>query len=134
MEGGGVKTLCLAILLLSVVAGSASAEEKPQTLQEGSWVCTTPEAYDRVVQEERDWQGKDLEELKKRVREEKRCSYIDHEYLDGLLFFQVLARQGEKVKVSFIVEFRRSPEVLRRNITVVRYTGWTGIRNLRSLE
>jgi len=38
------------------------------------------------------------------------------------------------VKVSFIVEFRRSPEVLRRNITVVRYTGWTGIRNLRSLE
>jgi hypothetical protein len=128
-----VKTACLLILLLSfgVVTGQAA---DPQTLREGSWVCRTPEAYDQAIVEEH--QEKDLPALRQRLLDQKLCMYIDDEYLEDMMapFVQVLDRQGEKIKVSFTVEFYKRLATLHRRITRVTYAGWTDAGNLKNYE
>jgi len=62
-RGGGVLSIYGAILLVSIAVGAAGAAE-PQVLKEGSWLCSTPEAYDQAVAAERTSQGKDLTALK----------------------------------------------------------------------
>lgn len=127
-----MKSVCLVILLLSLVVGSAHAEA-PQTLVEGSWVCRTPEAYDQAVEAQRQWQGKDLRDLRKQLLEKKLCMYVDDEYLEDLMapYVKILNRQGDKVKVSFSVELYKRIAFLHRKITRVTYAGWTAAGNLR---
>lgn len=127
-----MKNLCLVLLLWSMVAGLAYAEG-PQTLKEGSWLCSTPEAYDQAIEEERKWQGKDLEELKKQLLEKKLCMSIESEYLEDMMppYVRVLERQGEKAKVSFTVEFEKRIQLLHRKISRITYAGWTSAENLK---
>ena len=125
--------LCFVILLVGVVVGSAQAEA-PQTLVDGSWVCRTPEAYDQAVEAERQGQGKTLSKLRAQLLEKQLCMYVDDEYLEDLMapYVKVLTRQGDKVHVSFSVEFYKRIEFLHRKITRVRYAGWTAAGNLRN--
>jgi hypothetical protein len=62
--------------------------------------------------------------------------YVDDEYLEDMMapFVQVLDRQGEKIKVSFTVEFYKRIATLHRRITRVTYAGWTDAGNLRNYE
>ncbi|MFQ5960531.1 MAG: hypothetical protein ACE5MG_03980 [Candidatus Methylomirabilales bacterium] len=125
-------TACLAMLLLATFAGPTRAAG-PQTLQNGSWLCSTPAAYDHAVAEERKWQGTDLQRLKDQLLEKKLCMYIDSEYLEDMMapYVKVLTRQGDRVKVSFTVEFYKRIEFLHRRITRVTFSGWTDAGNLR---
>jgi hypothetical protein len=132
-----MKTICLVALLGSIMIGLAYAAEessggytnKPEgeqieylkTLKEGSWICTGPEAYDQAIEEQRKWQGKDLEELKKQLLDKKLCMHPS---------VKVLERQGDKIKVTFAVEFRKRFELLHHQISRIVYAGWTDEKNL----
>jgi hypothetical protein len=128
-----VKTACVVFVLLSLGIAAGHAAE-PQTLKEGVWVCRTPAAYDQAIVEEH--QEKDLQALKQRLLDQKLCMYVDDEYLEDMMapFVQVLDRQGEKIKVSFTVEFYKRIATLHRRITRVTYAGWTDAGNLRNYE
>ncbi|MGQ4808672.1 hypothetical protein NKDENANG_02060 [Candidatus Entotheonellaceae bacterium PAL068K] len=128
-----VKTACLVLLLSSLAVGTAHAAE-PQTLAEGSWVCSTPESYDQAVETARNWRGKALKDLKQQLLEKKLCMYVDDEDLEDLMapFVKVLSRQGDKVKVSFTIEFYKRIQYLHRKITRVTFAGWTDAKNLRN--
>lgn len=121
----------LVLLSFGIAVGHAA---EPQTLKEGVWVCSTPEAYDQAIAAER--QEKDLQALKQRLLDQKFCMYIDDEYLEDMMapFVQVLSQQGNKVKVSFTVEFYKRIATLHRRIARVTYAGWTEAGNLRSYE
>jgi hypothetical protein len=143
-----MKTICLVALLGSIMIGLAYAAEessggytnKPEgeqieylkTLKEGSWICTGPEAYDQAIEEQRKWQGKDLEELKKQLLDKKLCMYLDHEYAEKIMHpsVKVLERQGDKIKVTFAVEFRKRFELLHHQISRIVLAGWTNEKNL----
>jgi hypothetical protein len=121
----------LMLLSFGIAAGHAA---EPQTLKEGVWVCRTPEAYDQAIAAE--GQDKDLPALKQRLLDQKLCMYIDDEYLEDMMapFVQVLSQQGNKVKVSFTIEFYKRIATLHRRITRITYAGWTDAGNLRNYE
>jgi len=128
-------TTSVVILLLGIVAGPAHAGEYLQTLKEGSWVCSTPEAYDVAIAEVRQQNG-DLEDVKKRLLEQKLCIYADAGFVEKMMvpFAKVLERQGNKVKVTFTVEYRKRLEFLHRQISRVEFVGWTDAGNLLDKE
>lgn len=123
------------LMLAGLVASAAQAGEYLHTLKPGCWVCTSPEAYDQAVAEERRADG-DLEELKRRLLERKFCMYIDAEYVEKMMipYAKILERQGNKVKVMFTVDFRKRLGVLHRQITRITYAGWTDAANLVERE
>ena len=121
--------------LVSLAAGLAHAGE-PQTLRENSWLCTTPEAYDRAVEAERKRQGNGLQGLKDQLLDAKLCMYVDHQYVAKMRVpvVTILERQGGRVHVSFTAEWRKRLAVLHEQITRIMYAGWTGAENLKDYE
>ena len=75
-----------------------------------------------------------IRELQKdsQLREDKLCTYIAADDVEDILapFVTVTDRQGDRVKVSFTVEFYKKIEYLHRRITRITYAGWTGAGNL----
>ena len=130
-----MKTTSAVILVVGVVVGLAHAGEPLQTLKEGSWLCTTPEAYDLAIVEQHR-PNSDLEGVKERFLAEKLCIYADAEFVEKMMvpFAKVLERQGNKVKVTFIVQYRKSIEFLHRQISRVTFVGWTDAGNLLDKE
>jgi hypothetical protein len=127
-----MKTAWLLAALLSVVVATTHAGETLQSLREGCWVCSSPEAYDLAIQEERKLQGQGLEELKKELLDKKLCMYADHDLVGRMMapFAIILERNGTKVKVQFTVEYRKRIEFLHRQISRVVLAGWTDSANL----
>jgi hypothetical protein len=130
-----VKSVYGAMLLVCIAVGVVCAEG-PQMLKEGSWLCSSPEAYDQAVAAERDRQGKDLAALKEQLLEQKLCMYVDSKYVEDMMapFVTVLEQQGNKVQVSFTVESTKRIHALHRQINRVTYAGWTDVANLRPRE
>jgi hypothetical protein len=132
--GTRMKTIFLMFLLvMMMVSGLQSAERT--TLKPGSWLCVSPEAYDQAVAEAQKRRGEALEALKEQLLEDKRCMYATDELLEDIMapWVQVIDRQGDKVKVSFMVEFYQRVEYLHRRFSRVNYTGWTAADNLTEL-
>ncbi len=129
-----MKTIYLVMALIVAMLGAAHAVERT-TLKNGSWLCTTPDAYDQAVAESKKRVGKAREALKKELLEQQLCMYADDELLEDIMapWVQVIERQGDKVKVSFMVEFYKRVEYLHRRFSRVNYTGWTGADNLTEL-
>jgi hypothetical protein len=129
-----MKTIVLGILALGVVATPVHGTEYLQTLKEGSWLCDTPQSYDRAVAEQRSANG-DLEALKKRLLDAKQCIYIDGDFVERMMvpYAKVLERQDGKVKVTFTVKFRKRVE-FRRQASWVNFVGWTDAANLLDKE
>ena len=124
-ERGPAAVLGLA-LLCGVAAAPAQAGD-PYMLLEGSWVCRSPETYDIAMERLRD----DADAGGALV-DEQLCMFIDDEKLEDTMapFFQVQERQGDKVKVLFMVEFYKKIEYLHRRITRITFVGWTHEDNL----
>src|SRR5256886_6919460 len=99
--GNSMKTTSAVILVVGVVVGLAHAGEPLQTLKEGSWLCTTPEAYDLAIVEQHR-PNSDLEGVKERFLAEKLCIYADAGFVEKMMvpFATVLERQGNMVKVT----------------------------------
>ena len=130
-----MKTTSAVIMVVGVVVGLAHAGEPLQTLKEGSWLCTTPEAYDLAIVEQHR-PNSDLEGVKERFLAEKLCIYADAGFVEKMMvpFATVLERQGNMVKVTFTVQFRKRLALLHRQISRVTFVGWTAARNLQDQE
>jgi len=125
----------IVILALGVVVGLAHATDYLQTLKEGSWVCTTPEAYDLAIAEQRK-PNSDLGDMKERFLAQKLCIYADAEFIEKMMvpFAKILERRGNKVKVTFIVQYKKRLEFLHRQISRLEFVGWTDAGNLEDKE
>jgi hypothetical protein len=130
-----VESVYGAMLLVCIAVGVACAEG-PQVLKAGSWLCSSPEAYDQAVAAERERQGKDLAVLKEQFLEQKLCMYVENMYVEDMMapFVTVLEQQGKEVHVSFTVQPTKRIEVLYRLIRRITYAGWTKVANLQPRE
>ena len=134
-----MKTVVVILVLGGVVLGGgvrlAHATEYLQTLKEGSWLCTTPEAYDLAIAEQRKLES-DLEALKERLLAQKLWIYADAAFVEKMTvpYAKVLERQGNKVKVTLVVQYRKRLEFLHRQISRVTFVGWTAAGNLEDKE
>ena len=119
-----------AALLLAVAAAGRPYAAEPQIFVHGAWVCATPEAYDQAIEEAA--RTRDREGLAERLRDENLCTYIEDDDVEDIMapFVEVLGRQGDKVRVTFIVENYRRIATLHARITWVKFTGWTQADNL----
>ncbi len=131
--GKHIKTIYLVIVLMMMI-GVAQAAERT-TLKIGSWLCVSPEAYDQAIAEAQKRHGKERQALKQQLLDDKLCMYADDELLEDIMapWVQVIERQDDKVKVSFMVEFYKRVEYLHRRFSRVNYTGWTDVGNLTEL-
>ena len=101
-------------------------------LWDGTWVCSTPEAYDQAVDLERNT-DKGFRELKKDLLDRKLCMYFDGGDVADMMapYVIVVEEQANMVKVKFMIEFYKKFEFLHRRITRVTYGGWTDKDRLR---
>lgn len=125
-------TAPVAALAVVMAAGAAAAAE-PYTFEEGTWVCQSSDAYDDAIAEVKKRQGKNLGDLKQRLKEQGYCTYMDDDALEDMMapFVQVLEENGDKVKVTFIVEYYKRIAMLHRRFARIQYTGWTEKSKLR---
>jgi hypothetical protein len=130
-----MRPIALLIVVWSILVGPTQATEYLQTLKAGSWVCSTPEAYDVAIAQERGG-TETLENLKTRLLDQKQCIYMDADFVEKMMapFAKVVERKGTKVKVEFTVEYRKRLQYLHRQISRVTLVGWTEAGNLLDKE
>jgi hypothetical protein len=121
--------LTLALLAVAVSAAQARATKgPPYLLEEGTWICATPEDYDRAIAEQAKTNGyPELMALKDRLLAAKSCMYVDDDDIEDMMapFVTVVDRQDDKVKVEFWIEFYKKIAELNRAWSNVKFTGWT---------
>ena len=126
--------LALAILALGIGTAHAKATKgPPYLLEEGTWLCVTPEDYDKAIAEQAKINGyPELMALNERLVAAKSCILIDDEHIEDMLapFVTVVDRQGDKIKVEFWVEFYKRQAELQRAWTHVKFSGWTAEERL----
>jgi hypothetical protein len=124
----------LAWPLAMTIAGVASAADgPPYLLHEGTWVCDSPAAYDQALAEQAKTNGyKELMALKDRLLEAKLCMYVDDDDIEDMMapFVEILERQGDKVKVTFTIEFYKRIATLHASFRRVKFAGWTAENRL----
>jgi hypothetical protein len=131
-----MRPLLLAVALLAVGIGTAQARATkgpPYLLEEGTWVCVTPEAYDQAMVEQEKTNGyPELMALKDRLLEAKSCMFVDDDDIEDMMapFVTVVDRQGDKIKVEFWIEFYKKIAELNRAWNRVKFTGWTAEERL----
>ncbi len=120
------------IFVCALLVGSQlRAADGPLTLAMGSWVCVSLEDYDQAL--ERQQAGSSPYKLAEELFEAQKCIYMDDDNIEDMMapFVQVHAREGERSKVSFIVEHYKRIEFLHRKFTRMNYTGWTDHANIK---
>ena len=74
-----MRTTVLGLLLVLGFTASAWAwgdDDEPIVLHDGSWICSTPEAYETAIELE-STTDKTFSELKKDLLDRKLCMYVD---------------------------------------------------------
>ena len=130
-----MKSIAIGLILICGLGASAWSwddDDQPMMLWDGSWICSTPEAYEQAIDVERDT-DMSFSELKKDLLDRKLCMYIDGGDVDGMMapYVIVVDEQASKIKVEFTIEFYKKFKFLHRRITRVTYTGWTEKDRLR---
>ncbi len=130
-----MKTLAITMLALSVAAGWAAAADF-WILRQGTWVCSSSEAYAEAIELQAALRGGDFEVLKKDLLVRKLCIYIDAGDIEDMMapFVQIHSEQGGQVKVSFTIEFHKRIEFLHRRMTRVTFGGWTAMNQLHRIH
>ena len=122
------------VTALGATTALAAQEEGPLMLGEGSWVCDSPETYEGVLAARKSGEG--VRAIEKRTREARTCVYLDDDNLEDMMapFVQVLERDGDMIRVSFIIEhYRRvGGRYLHREFTRMEYKGWTAGDNIEA--
>jgi hypothetical protein len=118
----------LALPLAAASLAAAAAEGPPYLLHEGTWICTTPETYDQALAEQAKTNGyKELMALEERLLAEKACMLVDDDDIEDMMapFVEVVERQGDKIKVTFTVEFYKRVNSIQARFRRVKFSGWT---------
>jgi hypothetical protein len=124
--------LALPLTVAITLVGTA-AEGPPYLLHENTWVCVTPEAYDQALAEQAKTDGyKALMALKERLLAEKSCMLVDDDDIEDMMapFVEVIERQGDKIKVTFTIEFYKKTTEIHASFNRVKFAGWTGENRL----
>ena len=131
-----MRRILLAVAILALGIGTAQARATkgpPYLLEDGTWVCVTPEAYDQAMVEQEKTNGyPELMALKDRLLEAKSCMFVDDDDIEDMMapFVTVVERQGDKIKVEFWIEFYKKVAELNRAWNRVKFTGWTAEERL----
>ena len=74
--------------------------------------------------------------MKERLLAQKLWIYADAAFVEKMMvpYAKVLERQGNKVKVTLVVQYRKRLEFLHRQISRVTFVGWTAAGNLEDKE
>jgi hypothetical protein len=115
-------------LAVATASAAIAAEGPPYLLHEGTWVCTTPEAYDQALTEQAKTSGyQELMALKEQLLAEKRCMYVDDEDIEDMMapFVEVVEHLDDKIKVTFTIEFYKRVSSIGAAFNRVKFTGWT---------
>lgn len=124
--------LALPLAVITALA-AAAAEGPPYLLHEGTWVCITPEAYDQALAEQAKTNGyKELMALKERLLAGKSCMFVDDEDIEDMMapFVEVVDHAGDKIKVTFTIEFYKRTSTIGAAFNRVKFTGWTAENRL----
>jgi hypothetical protein len=122
----------LLVLALSLSPVYAANEKGPFTLELGSWVCDTPEDYDKAVAAQKEG-SKSVMKLASEFFDQGICIYMDDENLEDMMapYVKIIEQQGDRTKVSFFVEFYKRIAMLHRQIKQVKFVGWTDSKNIK---
>jgi hypothetical protein len=115
-------------LAIATPLAASAAEGPPYLLHEDTWVCATPETYDQALAEQAKTNGyKELMALKERLLAEKSCMLVDDEAIEDMMapYVEVIERQGDKIKVTFTVEFYKRVNSIQARFRRVKFAGWT---------
>jgi hypothetical protein len=115
-------------LAVTTTPATRAAEGPPYLLHEGTWVCVTPEAYNQALAEQAKTNGyKELMALTQRLLNEKSCMYVDDDDIEDMMapFVEVIERQGDKIKVTFTIEFYKRVSDAQAGFNRVKFAGWT---------
>ncbi|MCE3248086.1 MAG: hypothetical protein K0R41_1911 [Geminicoccaceae bacterium] len=127
-------SFALALPLAAAVAGATGAAEgPPYLLHEGTWICESPAAYDQALAEQAKTNGyKELMALKDRLLDAKVCMYLDDDDIEDMMapFVEVLERDGDKIKVTFTIEFYKRVSEIGARFRRVKFAGWTAENRL----
>jgi hypothetical protein len=130
MRASWLLALPLAVAAAGVAGG---AEGPPYLLHEGTWVCESPAAYDQALAEQAKTSGyQDLMALKDRLLEAKLCMYLDDDDIEDMMapFVEILERDGDKIKVTFTIEFYKRIATVHASFRRVKFAGWTAENRL----
>jgi hypothetical protein len=130
-----MKTVRYAILLLLLAMSLNplyAVEKGPFTLELGSWVCDTPEDYDKAVATQKEG-SKSVMKLASEFFDQGICIYMDDENLEDMMapYVKIIEQQGDRTKVSFFVDFYKRIAMLHRQIKQVKFVGWTDSKNIK---
>jgi hypothetical protein len=118
----------VAAWLTAAPALAAITAVPPYLLQVGTWVCKSPEAYVQALAEQAKTNGrKELMALKARLLEGKLCMYVDDDDLEDMMapFVEVVEQQGDKIRVTFTIEFYKKVDDNAAGFRRVKFAGWT---------
>lgn len=126
--------LALALMALAPPwSGAVAADGPPFLLHENTWLCSSPEAYDEALAEQAKTNGyQELMALKDRLIDSEKCMLVDDEHIEDMMapFVEVLEEQGDKIKVTFTVEFYKRVNVIHAGFRRVKFAGWTAADRL----
>ena len=119
-------------LICTAPAWAWGEDDEPIVLHDGSWICSTPEAYETAIELEGSPE-KTFGELKKDLLDRKLCIYIEGGDIEDMMapYVTVIEKRATKVKVKFTIEFYKKFKFLHRRITRVTFVGWTEEARLR---
>jgi hypothetical protein len=122
-------------LAMALLGGGAAgaADGPPYLLHEGTWVCVTPEAYDQALAEQAGTNGyKELMALKERLLAAKSCMFVDDEDIEDMMapFVEIVDQTGDKIKVTFTIEFYKRTSTIGARFNRVKFSGWTAENRL----
>lgn len=119
----------LALLLTAPTASAViTAVGPPYLLHVGTWVCASPEAYDQALAEQAKTNGRtELMALKSRLLADKLCMYVDGHDLEDMMapFVEVIDHQGDRIKVTFTIEFYKKVDDNAAGFRRIKFAGWT---------
>jgi hypothetical protein len=134
MEAPWWASWCVALpLAVASASATTAAEGPPYLLHDGTWVCSTPAAYDQAIAEQAKTNGyEELMALKERLLSEKLCMFVDDDDIEDMMapFVEVIERQGEKIKVTFTIEFYKKVSEIQAGFNRVTFAGWTAENRL----
>jgi hypothetical protein len=119
----------LALLLLATPApAEITAKGPPYLLRINTWVCASPAAYDEALAAQARTNGRqELMALKKQQLADKRCMLVDDDDLEDMMapYVEIVEQQGDKIKVSFTIEFYKKVDENAAGFNRVKFAGWT---------
>ncbi|MBL26044.1 MAG: hypothetical protein CMM50_00640 [Rhodospirillaceae bacterium] len=121
-------TALAGVLVATAAVAAQDNEDDFKTFAHESLLCDGPAAYDEALAKDQASPGSDISVLDSGAR----CMWVNGEQIEDIEapWVLVLEKQGDKVKVQYVVENYTKYSDIHNKVELVRYTGWTAESNL----